>query len=148
MFLKICLILAIIFMPKWWYVGVRCAGGSSKKLIKIAKKYDTFLTSSYWVSLMSHTSSENPQSAFRFNIFQGQLGLSEVKLGSNRHGWSKYIKYTYVSSQNFVQGCKIGLKTGFVIRKLRCPSGKQIVLFAKLRIAILRFLRKLRFFPR
>ena len=60
---------------------------------------------------MSHTSSENPQSGFRFNIFQGQLGLSEVKLGSNRHGWSKYIKYTY-----------------------------------NIRIAILRFLRKLRIF--
>ena len=97
---------------------------------------------------MSPTSSENPQSAFRFNIFQGQLGLSEVKLGSKRHGWSKYIKYTYVSSQNFVQGCKIGLKTDFVIWEIAMPLWKTNCVICEIANRNFAIFAKIAIFPR
>ena len=36
-------------------------------------------------------------------VIRGQTWVKSVKKGSNRAGWSKYIKYTYVSTQNFLK---------------------------------------------
>ena len=35
-------------------------------------------------------------------VIRGQTWVEPIQEGSNRAGWSKYIKQTYVSTQNFV----------------------------------------------
>ena len=35
-------------------------------------------------------------------VIRGQTRVKSVQYASNRPGWSKYIKYTYISTQNFV----------------------------------------------
>ena len=38
-------------------------------------------------------------------VIRGQTWVRTVKKGSIRAGWSEYIKYTYVTTQNFVGDC-------------------------------------------